>query len=149
MAGSGTFKHLPYEALVRLIICMLFPIAAIAQDTQYWTLMPGSRSALMSGAVIGGTRDNTAVFYNPASLGFIDTASVSVNASLYRFDKIHIENAVGERRDFKSSHFSNFPLLLSGTFNTRNPGGRSAMGYPPTWISISKPPPGSRPRFLS
>lgn len=106
---------------------MILPAAAAAQDTQYWTLVPGSRSALMGGAVIGGTRDNTAVFYNPASLGFIDTASVSVNASLYRVDKIRIENAIGNTRDFNSSHFSNFPLLLSGTFNTRNP--RWKIGY--------------------
>lgn len=115
------------KQLTYFFLCTLLPAYAAAQDTQYWTLMPGSRSALMGGAVIGGTRDNTAVFYNPASLGFIDTASVSVNASLYRLDNVRIEDAVGRQKDFKSSHFSNFPLLLSGTFNTRNP--RWKIGY--------------------
>lgn len=115
------------KQLAQTALCLLLPALALAQDTQYWTLMPGSRSALMGGAVIGGTRDNTAVFYNPASLGFMDTASVSVNASLYRFDKIRIEDAIGQQRDFKSSHFSNFPLLLSGTLNTRHP--RWKIGY--------------------
>ncbi len=98
-----------------------------AQDTQYWTQQFGTRSALMGGAVVGGVKDNTAIFYNPGGMGFIDTTSVSINANLYRFENINIENALGQTKGFKSAGFTSFPVLVSGMVATRNP--RLKLGY--------------------
>ncbi len=86
---------------------------AAGQDTNYWTQQFGTRSALMGGAVVGGVKDNTAIFYNPGSLGFLDTGSVSVNANLYRFENISIENAQGQQKGFKSAGFTSFPVLAA------------------------------------
>lgn len=36
-----------------------------AQDLHYWTNQFGTRSSLLGGAVVGGIKDNTAIFYNP------------------------------------------------------------------------------------
>jgi hypothetical protein len=55
---------------------------ATAQDTHYWTHQFGTRSALMGGAVVGGTRDNSMIFYNPAAVSFIDSSSLSINANI-------------------------------------------------------------------
>src|SRR5213083_2175882 len=91
------------------------------QDTHYWTQQYGSRSALMGGAVVGGSKDNTSIYYNPGALGFVDTGSISVNASLYQTQHIRIKNAIGQNADFKSSQLGSVPLLLSGMIKSKNP----------------------------
>ena len=89
-----------------------------AQDTHYNTFQFGARSALMGGAVIGTVNDNSAVFYNPGALGFIDSSTLSINANAYQIDKIRIYNALGKEKDFKSGHFGSVPLLIGGMIST-------------------------------
>jgi|GEM_PF-584980 hypothetical protein len=74
-----------------------------AQDNNYWNMMPGSRSALMGGAVVGGVRDNSAVFYNPGALGFVDTNTISVSASAYQYESETIKNGGGAGVTFKEA----------------------------------------------
>lgn len=100
-----------------------------AQDTHYWTLQFGTRSALLGGAVVGGVKDNTALYYNPGSLGFVDTASVSIDASVYQLEKITIYNAIGNRGDFKGSNIGTIPLLFSGIIRNNNPRLKIAYGF--------------------
>jgi hypothetical protein len=102
-------------------------LLSTAQDTHYNTQQFGTRSALMGGAVIGGVKDNTAIFYNPGSIGFIDTSSLSINANLYRLENIRIKNAVGNEKDFKGINVGTLPLLVSGMFKSKNP--RLKLGY--------------------
>lgn len=106
---------------------LLAYLSSNGQDTHYWTQQYGSRSALMGGAVVGGTRDNTSIIYNPGSLGFVDTGSISINASLYQVQNIRIENAIGQKADFKSRQLGAVPLLLTGTLKLKNP--HYKMGY--------------------
>jgi len=92
-----------------LILFFLVSGSAIqAQDTHYNTFQFGARSALLGGAVIGSVNDNTAVFYNPGALGFIDTGALSINATAYQLDKIGIYNALDKQKDLKSHHFGSF-----------------------------------------
>lgn len=98
-----------------------------AQDTHYWTQQFGTRSALMSGAVIGGANDNTMIFYNPGALGFLESTSVSVNANAYRIESIRIENALGNRARFESDQLGSVPLLAGGMINLNNE--RLKLGY--------------------
>lgn len=90
---------------------------AKAQDTHYNTVQFGARSALMGGAVIGNVKDNTAVFYNPAGMGFIDSSTLSINGNAYQFDNIRIYNAIGQKQDFKGSSFGSVPLFVGGMFS--------------------------------
>ena len=110
-------------AFVLLISCY----SSIAQDTHYWALQFGTRSSLMGGAVVGRVKDNSAIFYNPACLAFIDTSSVTINADLYQLEKTRIENALGNQKDFNNDNFKNLPLLISGLIPTNNP--NINMGY--------------------
>lgn len=107
---------------MRVILSFLFVAFFVdivsAQDTHYWTHQYGTRSVLMGGAVVGGIKNNTAIFYNPASLGFIDTASLSINANAYQSENITVENALGEQKDFKSSYLASVPLLVGGMFRS-------------------------------
>ena len=54
-------------------------------------------------------------------LGFVDTGSISINASAYQVQHIRIQNAIGQKADFKSSSLGSVPLLLSGMVKTKNP----------------------------
>jgi hypothetical protein len=109
------------------ILFLFFAFSSIGQDTHYQTQQFGTRSALLGGAVVGGVRDNTAIFYNPGSLGFIDTAMVSINANLYKIENIKIQNAVGEQADFRNANFVTVPLLIAGMLPSKNP--RIKWGY--------------------
>ena len=96
-------------------LLLLLPVLAAAQDMNYWTNQFGTRSALMGGAVVGGIKDNTAVYYNPAALAFIDSASVSASANIYRLENIKLTNAVGEGKNFSSLNLGSIPLLVRRT----------------------------------
>lgn len=102
-----------------LIVLILLSLVVKAQDTQYWTQQFGSRTALLSGAVVGGSDDNTMVYYNPGALGFLDNVSISVNANAYRIENIRIFNALGQEADFKSNKFASIPLLAGGMLKTK------------------------------
>lgn len=103
-----------------LLVFMIYFSMARAQDTHYNTVQFGARSALMGGAVIGNVKDNTAVFYNPAGMGFIDSSTVSINGNAYHLDNIRIYNALGEKKDFKSSSLGSVPLFVGGMFSRSN-----------------------------
>lgn len=114
-----------------VLCCITFTTADIilAQDTQYWTQQFGTRSALMGGAVIGGSRDNTMIYYNPAGLAFLDTASVSVNATAYQLQNINIANAIGQSADFNSSQIAAVPFVLFGILKIKDQRWRIGYAY--------------------
>ncbi|WP_141675543.1 OmpP1/FadL family transporter [Formosa haliotis] len=119
-------KSLIYLTLsCSLYLC--FSLKTQAQDTNYWTQQFGTESALLSGAVVGGTKDNTMLFYNPGALGFLDSSSISVNANAYSIENIKIANAIGNKADFKSSQLASIPLLAGGMINTKDD--RWKIGY--------------------
>ncbi len=78
--------------------------------------MGGTRSALMGGAVVGGVRDNSAGYYNPAGLAFVSKKSHSISSDGYRWENININNALGDDIDFESNQVRIIPSLVSGLF---------------------------------
>ena len=72
--------------LLIVLFNVLLVIPLTAQDYHYWTQQFGSRPALMGGAVVGGVRDNSAVYYNPGALAQMDSLTVSVSANAYQLD---------------------------------------------------------------
>ena len=107
-----------YLALLAILFIPFFGLNA--QDTHYWTHQFGTRSALMSGAVVGGALDNTMIFYNPGALAFMKTTSVSVNANAYNIQLIRIKNALGNEADYLSNQTSSIPLLAGGLIRVKN-----------------------------
>lgn len=102
------------------VLFLLSFFCVSGQDTHYWTNQFGTRSALMSGAVVGGARDNTMIFYNPAALVFMKNTSVSVNANAYNVQNIKIENALGEQADYLSNQSNSVPLLAGGLIRMKS-----------------------------
>ncbi|WP_228850388.1 hypothetical protein [Aegicerativicinus sediminis] len=112
-------------------LCFIFlsPDSLIAQDTHYWSQQFGTRTALLSGAVIGGADDNTMIYYNPAGLANLENSTISVNANAYRIENIKIFNALGDEADFKSSNLGSVPLLASGMINLKNEKWKLGYGF--------------------
>ena len=117
--------------LTKIFTFLSFAIAysSLAQDTHYWSQQFGTRTALLSGAVLGGVEDNTMIYYNPGGLGFLENSSLSVNANAYRIESIKILNALGNESDFKSSNLGSIPLLAGGMISLKNPDWKLGYGF--------------------
>ncbi len=88
-----------------------------SQDNLYNTQQFGARSAMLGGAVVAGVDDNSAVYYNPSALAFLENKSLSVNANLYQVAIYKVRDAAGEGIDLSATRFSLYPTMLSGIVN--------------------------------
>lgn len=106
------------KKIVLLVVSILIVYSTEAQDRHYWMNMGGSRSALLGGIVVGSVRDNSAGYYNPAGLAYINKNSHSVSSDAYQLQNIIINNGVGTNLDLNSNQVQLIPTMASGTFQT-------------------------------
>ncbi len=71
----------------------------------------------MGGAMVGGITDNSAVYYNPGALAFISNPGLSVDANVYKMDKIRLSNGAGEGMNLNSAQLSVYPQIIAGMVN--------------------------------
>jgi long-subunit fatty acid transport protein len=105
---------------VKLILfsaVMTFSATAVSQDDHYWSQQFGSISTSLGGAVVGGVRDNSAIYYNPGAQAFLDNPNLSVDANLYRLDRILIRDGAGSSVNLNSSQLSIYPQIVAGLIN--------------------------------
>ncbi len=95
------------------VFLMLFHMAS-AQDSQYATHQFGTRASLMGGAVIGYARDNSSIYYNPGSLAFVDSNSITITANMYQIEQIKIAAPDIFQQAISSTKIASVPLLVSG-----------------------------------
>ena len=101
-----------------LFFLFLFPLVAFGQN-QYWAQQYGSRSALLGGAVVAGATDNSALYYNPALLSYIENGHLSVSANAYGFEYAKLRNGVGTGLDMVSFQTLIYPQIISGMINLK------------------------------
>jgi hypothetical protein len=87
---------------------------ATAQDDHYWSQQYGAESTLLGGAMVGGAADNSAIYYNPGALAFINNPSLSIDANVYRMDRTIISDGAGNGLNLNSAQISIFPQIISG-----------------------------------
>lgn len=114
--------------MLRVILAsLIFASALAAQDNHYWTHQFGTRASLMGGAVLGGVNDTSAVYYNPARLGWIDNDSLKVSADGYQLSTLTIQDGAGKGQNLSSTQGDIVPLAASGVFTFPEP--NLALGF--------------------
>lgn len=80
----------------------------------YWGHNFNSTSSLLGGAVIAGEANNAAIFYNPATIGEIQSGSnLSLAANLFTWNFYNMYNALGEGINLHTNNFLVQPQFLS------------------------------------
>jgi hypothetical protein len=64
--------------------------------------------------------DNAGFFHKPGNLGYLDITSLTIHADLYGIVNSRVENAIGERADFKVLRFNTAHLLIYGSIQTKS-----------------------------
>jgi len=85
-----------------------------AQVDHYWSQQYGAVSSLTGGAMIAGARDNSAAFYNPGGLAYVEFPNLSVDGNIYRLDKIKLSDGGGSGINLNSAQMSIYPQILAG-----------------------------------
>jgi hypothetical protein len=110
-----------HKSLLTGVLFLIFLLGqtfvAEAQDNHYWAQQYGATGTLMGGAMIGAVSDNAAVYYNPGALAFINNPSLSVDANVYRMDKIVITDGAGKDMNLNSAQLSVYPQIIAGMVN--------------------------------
>jgi len=106
--------HCSLKIQISILIFMFVPGLLFAQDHNPWNHQYGSRSALMSGAVVGGVNDSSATFYNPGVLATLREESLSVSANALQYESLSVRNGAGEGKRLESDEIQIVPLLISG-----------------------------------
>jgi hypothetical protein len=108
--------HLSLKIIVFLIFMVIYTPSQ-AQDGHYWSENYGNKSMLLSGTVNASVNDLGAVYYNPGRLGQIENPAFVINAKVYEWLTIKIEDGVDEGQDLNKSNFGGAPSLVAGTFS--------------------------------
>lgn len=117
MKNAASYLWLLISELIMVFWLFSYSFSAGAQDNHYWAQQYGATGTLMGGAMTGGVNDNSAIYYNPGVLGFIDNPSLSVDANVYRMDKILITDGAGKDINLNSAQLSVYPQIIAGMVN--------------------------------
>ena len=95
----------------------------------YWGHNFNSTSSLLGGAVVAGDGDNTAIFYNPATISQVQKGSnLSLAANLFSWNFYTFSNALGDDIDIKTDNFLVQPQFISYTYSPKKTKGIS-LGF--------------------
>ena len=65
-------------------------VAAMSQDTNYWTLQYGTRGELLGGCVVGSAVDLSATYYNPGSLALVADPKTILTATVFGMETVKV-----------------------------------------------------------
>jgi len=102
------------------LFVLLFPLIVVGQSHNHWTRSFNEESSLLSGAVVGGGAGPSAIYYNPASISEITESKFSLHASLFSFDFLNVENALGDGIDLDYSRGTVEPRFISYMVKPKN-----------------------------
>ncbi len=108
--------------LLLIVLPLLFSSGLQAQlMNHYWVNNYNSSSSLLGGAVVAGDGDNTAIYYNPATIPEMQSGSnFSVAANIFTWNFYVLKDALGKGIDIKTDNFLVQPQFISYTYTPPN-----------------------------
>jgi hypothetical protein len=95
-------------------VALLPATPARAQDSHWWTNQYGNRARLLGGAVIGSSRDLSAVYYNPGGLAVVDEPDALLTGYVFELDNIKYSDVLLEGTELSSTRFDAVAGLIAG-----------------------------------
>ena len=102
------------RCVIGMLGLLLLTGSARAQDSHYWTIQHGNRARLLGGAVVGSVTDLSAVYYNPARLGFSERNELVLAGNVVQITRIVVENPLGGTRNLTTTRLGGVPSLFAG-----------------------------------
>ena len=99
-----------------ILVSVTAPAPTSGQSGNHWTEQYGNRSMLLSGAVIGSVSDLGLVFYNPGRLSLVEKPAFVLTAKAYQWDRLRMEDGLGDGVDLEDENFGGAPSLAAGAF---------------------------------
>lgn len=109
------FRKKSYIYYLLIISLLPFTFKLYGQESNYWYSNYGAGSFLMGGIEVGGVSNNSAVYYNPGALCFIEGEYFEAQADVISADVFKIENGVGEGLPVTFLQMEASPSLFSYT----------------------------------
>ena len=107
-------RRLPIAGLAIVGTALAFVAPAAAQDSQWWTNQYGNRARLLGGAVIGSSRDLSAVYYNPGGLAVVEEPDALLTGYVFELDNIKYKNVLFNDTELSSTRFDAVAGLIAG-----------------------------------
>ena len=68
----------------------------VAQSDNYWSWNFNTKSALLAGAVVGGSAGPSSVYYNPSLVDHENVQSLSLSAVIVSLQFYNVDNLAGD-----------------------------------------------------
>lgn len=106
---------------LKYVFCFFIALPAFlhAQPGNYWTNSFSTEASLLSGAVVGGNAEITAIFYNPAGISDIEESRIDLNASLFNLEHKKYKNPLGTNTEMENWFFRVYPRFVSYLFQSK------------------------------
>jgi len=108
-----------YLIKVLFFLLAVFPLIVWAQPANYWSNSFNTEASLLSGAVVGGGAEITAIFYNPAGISDINESRFDLNASLFYVENKKYKNPLGVDTEMENWSFKVFPRFTSYVYQSK------------------------------
>lgn len=105
------------KKLLSLFFLALVITAVKAQDAHYWSSNYGVGGFFTPGAVVAYNGDSGVLFYNPALLAYSKKNSASISGTIYNYNSIKINDAIGKGSNLKSTGATIIPQMVSSTLS--------------------------------
>ena len=98
-----------------VFISCLFFTNLEAQDNHYWNNQFGPTSTFLGGAVTGGVRDNSLLFYNPGAAAFTSQFNLSLQSDALFMSNVYVRDGAGTGINVQDNSLLSIPQLFAIT----------------------------------
>ena len=112
------------------LLVTFFSWTTFGQESHYWKNQHGPTSNFLGGAVTGGVRDNSHIFYNPGAAAFTTNFNISLQSDALFYETLYLKDGAGEGKSLYHNNFETAPQMLAFTYGKKdNPNWRTSFGY--------------------